>query len=86
MKDYNIQNIAKGANEGIDRYYEVFRNYPKTVIDIGAHVGGCACYAIENKADFVIAIEADNDNFRQLLANEKIMKPHTGTLNRSVRA
>ncbi len=67
----NTENIQNNAKEGIDRFYDLFHRYPRSVIDIGAHVGGCACYAIEKGAKNVIAIEADKENFLEMVARQR---------------
>src|SRR4030043_2166619 len=72
----NTENIQNNAKEGIDRFYDLFHRYPKSVIDIGAHVGGCACNAIEKGARNVIAIEADKENFLELLLKENHLEDH----------
>lgn len=58
--------IFTEASKGLNVYYDHFHKNPKTVIDIGAHYGGLSYAAITRGANKIMAIEADEENFKQL--------------------
>lgn len=65
------RDILVNACVGFERYINDFGRIPNSVLDMGAHIGGLTLKAMEKGVPFIVAIEADRDNYLNLVENVK---------------
>jgi len=65
------RDILVNACFGFDQYKKDFGRIPYSVIDIGAHIGGLTLRAMEQDVPYILAIEADGENYNYLAENVK---------------
>jgi FkbM family methyltransferase len=61
--------VFLNACVGFERYKKIFDSIPYTIIDIGAHIGGLTLKAMEQGVSYILAIEADGQNYEDLVEN-----------------
>lgn len=66
---YQNRDVLLNACVGFERYKKIFGDIPHTVLDIGAHIGGLTLQAMEQGTSYILAIEADKQNYTHLCEN-----------------
>lgn len=62
-------NLFENACDGLKSYKKFFHRLPESLIDIGAHIGGLTLAAMTEHVPYILAIEADRENYEQLIIN-----------------
>ena len=68
---YSNRDILINACVGYEQYKKDFGRSPFYIVDLGAHIGGLTLKAMEDRVPFILAIEADRDNYLNLVENVK---------------